>query len=518
MPTLLRSPLACLLLLACGAPPPGPDAVAPADRVTPASTPATTAPEAPATAARDAPTHREPGPPFGLSLPGTTKAAVFALHPACEAAFDADTDTCRFHGSIGDFAGPPLCEDGCTWWTYTFGGNALLRVDLERSHVDVDAEGFARFAAEAELVAGILERDLGPAKRIEDGLWENVESSTLNQQITLFSRSWSRDGVRTAWDVSGVTGHHPQAILRVTRETDGLEPDVLPDPPAIRWDPSGDNLVLSGLNMSGFNAYEDGGSLRYDLTQRTFTPYPAADTEPARPAPDPAAMHVLIRSADAARAAKESGFPDTVQTRGAWVGEQTWLTCDSVDYTDLAACALVEYGPNAPLVRTLSGVPELTATIDIQVEPGGWVIVRRAPEGHLFVDVYRLDLEARTLKRAFEMPSLYDTGPLDVTVAGDGLRLWLVTPCLLATPTEGHPCMDDAEGMPLYETDAPWRWFEWSAAAPRLRLLRADLPAGAVPHPGGGELAWATQEQLCIGDPAPSGDARCEPIPTPAAQ
>lgn len=59
----------------------------------------------------------------------------------------------------------------------------------------------------------------------------------------------------------------------------------------------------------------------------------------------------------------------------------------------------------------------------------------------------------------------------------------------------------------------PWRWYTWEPGEKALKLVRADLPAEAAPAPDGLALAWATDDLVCVGDPAHPEAARCRYLP-----
>jgi hypothetical protein len=225
----------------------------------------------------------------------------------------------------------------------------------------------------------------------------------------------------------------------------------------------------------------------------------------------PTDLPSLLTQEQVARAAAESGFSGHIRSEGAWLDERRWLHCQWLDYADLSACVVLDaqHPDTAPV--PVQPAPFLSAAYELRVGPGGWLVVFRGPEGHLVVEPYRLDPERGTLTRPLELPSLYDSGPLDVHFSASGDQLWLTTPCPLAERPEGHPCMGPG-GVFAEELGTPWRWYAWSDAEPRLTLVRADLPPGAAPHPDGALLAWRSDPLICVGDPAEPWTVRCHGV------
>lgn len=88
--------------------------------------------------------------------------------------------------------------------------------------------------------------------------------------------------------------------------------------------------------------------------------------------------------------------------------------------------------------------------------------------------------------------------------ARDGGTIALVTACPLAWPP--HEACD-------VQSRAPWRLYALALraeAAPR--LVRDDLPPGAVPEPNGPRFAWPSGHDICIGVPG-SAKPRCFAYP-----
>jgi hypothetical protein len=196
---------------------------------------------------------------------------------------------------------------------------------------------------------------------------------------------------------------------------------------------------------------------------------------------------------------------------GAWLDPRTYLWCQHDDYEGLGSgCALLH--PAEGRVEFLpAGSLDPYAAWDLRPGPGGWLAVFRSLEGHLDVEVLRRE-GTGFAPSGPPMPSLYDCGPLEVHYPGDGAAVWLVTPCALAERPEGHPCLG-LEGVPVFEMGTPWRWYTWRPGQQALKLARADLPAGAAPSPDGATLAWATDDLVCLGDPAHPEAARCTYLP-----
>lgn len=199
-----------------------------------------------------------------------------------------------------------------------------------------------------------------------------------------------------------------------------------------------------------------------------------------------------------------------VPSLGAWLDAQVYLWCQHDDYEGGGGCALLH--PAEGRIEVLPGDPVgLYALWELRPGPGGWLAAFRAPEGHLDVELLRRS-DAGFSAAKMPLPSLYDCGPLDVHYPRDGAAVWLITPCALAERPDGHPCMG-LEGISLHELGTPWRWYAWKPGQKALKLVRADLPAGAAPSPDGRTLAWATDDLVCVGDPAHPEVVRCAYLP-----
>jgi hypothetical protein len=91
-----------------------------------------------------------------------------------------------------------------------------------------------------------------------------------------------------------------------------------------------------------------------------------------------------------------------------------------------------------------------------------------------------------------------------VRFAPDGKSVALVSPCRL-------------DGTPPFRCEDPdlaarWRQYQLPLEGGPLKLVRADLPPGAVLHPAGNKYAWVAGGSACVGEPADQA-ARCWPLP-----
>ncbi len=254
-----------------------------------------------------------------------------------------------------------------------------------------------------------------------------------------------------------------------------------------------------------------GGAFR--LTRQEGAVGLKAGDAPERSVPLP----VLLDPEEVKKAALRWVVPDQVQARGAWLPDDSWLYCQWLAYTDLGACAILnpETGRFGQALQV--PLPDCSGAYRIEPGPGGWLVIYRALEGHLVAELLHFDAGQGARPSGLVMPSLYDFGPLEVHFSAGGDRVWLVTPCALAENPELHACMGIG-GVFLDELQAPWRLYEWTPERPQLSLVRADLPRWAAPHPSDGSFAWATDDLLCLGDPAQPHQVRCHYLPTSLAE
>lgn len=209
-------------LMAACATAPSPPAVAPettAADTTAADTTATPREPEP-TEARDQNAIHLEDPPGGTTLrlpaPHTPRAAVLAAIEGVDAADwdDEAHERYRFHGWVRPL--PRHCENGCTWWTYQFSGDALVSAELERSVYDNDAESAAGFMQEVEPVYQALTERLHAPPEIEHlAPWSRVESGRRGHALILERRTWRLPHLLVTATIEGVPGHHPGIVLRV---------------------------------------------------------------------------------------------------------------------------------------------------------------------------------------------------------------------------------------------------------------------------------------------------------------
>ena len=141
-----------------------------------------------------------------------------------------------------------------------------------------------------------------------------------------------------------------------------------------------------------------------------------------------------------------------------------------------------------------------------RIDPGagGWISVYSSAEGASALLLARYEPEQGQYDtRAPRF--LFSQGRIQAQVSLDGTRIDFATSCVLSE--ERADCEQQEEGD-------RWRLYSWRSVDEKLALAHEGLPPGFVPAPGGGQVAWLTPDQVCVGEAAAIERSRCFCLPT----
>jgi len=162
--------------------------------------------------------HAPAVPPIDLLVPplGAPMAELFAAEPGCAETWEKEGQRCVLLKRTQALTITEGCE-GCERWDLRFADGRLREVTATWAIYDINVDFFGTFLEDAERIALALERLYGePSPPIDLATWADVEAASEPRPIPLQRRRWDAANGGVEWELLGVPGHHPGAVLRVT--------------------------------------------------------------------------------------------------------------------------------------------------------------------------------------------------------------------------------------------------------------------------------------------------------------
>jgi hypothetical protein len=158
------------------------------------------------------------------------------------------------------------------------------------------------------------------------------------------------------------------------------------------------------------------------------------------------------------------------------------------------ACRLLDIGARA-WRRSAGGClsADFSYLAEVTVGPRGLLALHSSGEGAYAVSIVHYDVRRGQSDTAVSSIVLEGASAVHVRFAPDGGSVQFISPCAL----EGKPppaCEDP-------QNQEQWRLYSVPTSGGALRLVRADLPAGAAFDPAHDRFAWPKGDAVCWGEP-----------------
>lgn len=155
---------------------------------------------------------------LGMNWLAASEETFRRAHPSCYE--DEAEDECSLFEPIDELQTDRQCDPSCTNRSHTFEDGVLRTLLIKRSVFDVDQQFASRFRRDAELIASVIERRIGPpvVSNRSRYRWPDIEALAENardEKVVLDHRVWIDEHHRAEWTLTGVPGHHAGIMLHV---------------------------------------------------------------------------------------------------------------------------------------------------------------------------------------------------------------------------------------------------------------------------------------------------------------
>ena len=149
--------------------------------------------------------------------------------------------------------------------------------------------------------------------------------------------------------------------------------------------------------------------------------------------------------------------------------------------------------------------PAFSYLAQVDSGPKGLLALHSSAEGTFALQIVRYSTSKGQSRTGVKPIMIEGASSVSVHFGLGDQHVYLVTPCRLTTRSTIQ-CVDEVDHA------RTWRLYSVTLSGGAIRLLRTDLPPGAVLHGLSKTFAWIRQEALCMGDPR-EHTPRCFPLP-----